>query len=155
MKSKDFAPRILILAIAFSAVFATAAWAQEVTAAITGKITDPSGAAIAGAELNVVNPATNATAKAVSTATGEYNVPNLLPGVYRVEIAAAAVASAAAHLRHLSPQHVLDRGYSITETAAGTIVRDGSKLAPGEQLRITFAQGWAGAEVKERGNREG
>jgi exodeoxyribonuclease VII large subunit len=71
-------------------------------------------------------------------------------GRHRVEVAAAAVAGAEAHLRHLSPQHVLDRGYSITETAAGAIVRDGSRLAIGEDLKITFAKGSAAAEVKRR-----
>jgi exodeoxyribonuclease VII large subunit len=75
-------------------------------------------------------------------------------GQRRLEIAAVAVSAAGAHLKHLSPQHVLDRGYSITETAAGAIVRDGSKLAPGEEVRLIFAKGWAGAEVKRRGNRE-
>jgi exonuclease VII large subunit len=45
---------------------------------------------------------------------------------------------------------VLDRGYSITETAAGAIVRDGSALAVGEDLRITFAKGRVGAEVKRK-----
>ena len=69
----------------------------------------------------------------------------------RIENAAAAVAAAAANLKHLSPQHVLDRGYSITETASGTIVRDGSGLSVGEEVKITFATGWAGAEVKRKG----
>ena len=71
-------------------------------------------------------------------------------GRHRVEIAATAVASAGAHLKHLSPQHVLDRGYSITETAAGAIVRDGSRLTIGEVLKIRFASGSAAAEVKNK-----
>ena len=76
-------------------------------------------------------------------------------GRHRIEIAAAAVAAAGSHLRHLSPQHVLDRGYSIAETAAGAIVRDASTLSAGDDLKITFAKGWASAEVTERGDREG
>src|SRR5262245_24322149 len=69
----------------------------------------------------------------------------------RVETAAAAVAGAAAHLKHLNPQHVLDRGYSITETGEGKIVRDGAGLSVGEEVKITFARGWAGAQVKRKG----
>ena len=45
---------------------------------------------------------------------------------------------------------MLDRGYSITETAAGAIVRDGATLAVGEKLVITFAKGRADAEVKRK-----
>jgi exodeoxyribonuclease VII large subunit len=69
----------------------------------------------------------------------------------RIDLAATAVASAGAHLKHLSPQHVLDRGYSITETAAGAIVRDTSRLSMDEDLKITFAKGWAGVQVKRKG----
>ncbi len=55
---------------------------------ITGIVTDPAGAALAGAELSVVSRDTNATTKATTTSGGEYNVPNLPPGVYRIEITA-------------------------------------------------------------------
>ena len=45
---------------------------------------------------------------------------------------------------------MLERGYSITETADSTIVRDSSQLAIGGELKITFARGWAGAQVKRK-----
>ncbi len=56
----------------------------------------------------------------------------------------------AAHLKHLNPRLVLERGYSITE-AGGGIVRDGSRLVVGEDVKITFAKGWVGAQVKRKG----
>lgn len=71
-----------------SGLTVAAIWAQSERGNITGIVTDPSGAAIAGAELHVVNRDTNAMAKSESSSTGEYNVPNLLPGFYRVEIQA-------------------------------------------------------------------
>ena len=55
---------------------------------ITGVVTDPTGAALAAAELSVISRDTNAVAKAITTSRGEYNVPNLPPGVYRIEITA-------------------------------------------------------------------
>src|SRR5438552_2026459 len=55
---------------------------------VTGIVTDPSGAAVPGAEITVTHRDTNATVKVVTTPTGEYNAPNLLPGTYRVEITA-------------------------------------------------------------------
>jgi hypothetical protein len=64
------------------------ALAQSERGNITGIVTDPTGATVAGAELLVTHSGTNASAQALSTATGEYNVPNLLPGEYRVEITA-------------------------------------------------------------------
>jgi exodeoxyribonuclease VII large subunit len=54
-------------------------------------------------------------------------------------------------LRHLNPQSVLQRGYSITEDADG-IVRDAWQLAVGQDVTITFAKGQAGAKVTRRGS---
>jgi exodeoxyribonuclease VII large subunit len=56
-----------------------------------------------------------------------------------------------AHLKHLNPQSVLERGYSITEDRQGRIVRDAARLTAGEELRITFSKGWADADVKRKG----
>jgi exodeoxyribonuclease VII large subunit len=56
-----------------------------------------------------------------------------------------------AHLKHLDPRQVLERGYSITEMADGTIVRDAARLAAGQDVRITLARGWADARVKRTG----
>jgi hypothetical protein len=63
--------------------------AQSERGSISGIVTDPSGAAVASAALSVVSLDTNATVRAVTTGTGEYNAPNLQPGIYRVEITAA------------------------------------------------------------------
>jgi exodeoxyribonuclease VII large subunit len=48
----------------------------------------------------------------------------------------------AQHLRLLSPQHTLDRGYSITTDAAtSAILRDPAKTARGQRLRTRLAKG--------------
>jgi exodeoxyribonuclease VII large subunit len=61
------------------------------------------------------------------------------------------VQGAQAHLLHLNPERVLDRGYSITETADGAIVRDSAQLAADQELKVTLARGWAGVRVKRTG----
>lgn len=53
-------------------------------------------------------------------------------------------------LRALSPLAVLDRGYSLTETAGGTVVRDISMLAEGDLLKTRFAKGTVLSEVKKK-----
>jgi len=50
-------------------------------------------------------------------------------------------------LKHLGPQAVLERGYSIVTTAAGTIVQDATQLAVGDTVELSFARGGAGAKV--------
>lgn len=62
--------------------------AQSERGNITGIVTDPSGAAVAAAQVTVINRDTNVPARAAVTSNGEYNVPNLSPGTYRVEVSA-------------------------------------------------------------------
>ena len=58
-------------------------------AEITGNVTDPSGAVIAGATVTVTNTATNQTRNTVTNDTGTYSLPYLVPGVYDLHVAAA------------------------------------------------------------------
>ena len=69
----------------------------------------------------------------------------------RMTAAAERVDGAKSHLLHLSPERVLDRGYSITETADGAIVRDSTQLTAEQELKVTLARGWASVHVKRTG----
>ncbi|PYV87289.1 MAG: hypothetical protein DMG90_18645, partial [Acidobacteria bacterium] len=60
--------------------------AQKVTSTIRGTVTDPSGAAIAGAEVTVRNQSTNLTRAARTNSSGEYVVTDLEPGKYEVRV---------------------------------------------------------------------
>lgn len=61
------------------------------------------------------------------------------------------VENSAQNLALLNPQQVLARGYSLVQDSSGSVVSDAGQLAVGAELRITFAQGWARTEVKEKG----
>jgi exodeoxyribonuclease VII large subunit len=52
-----------------------------------------------------------------------------------------------AHLRSLSPQSTLDRGYSVLRNAAGDVIRDPKQLKSGESVAIKVAKGEVGATV--------
>ncbi len=60
----------------------------------------------------------------------------------------ARLARAEAHIASLNPQLMLERGYSIAETAEGVIVRDAAALAVDDEIRVTFARGAVRASVK-------
>ncbi|WP_109472138.1 exodeoxyribonuclease VII large subunit [Ornithinimicrobium cavernae] len=51
------------------------------------------------------------------------------------------VAGLARHLRAVSPQHTLERGYAVVRHSDGTIVRDIDEVAADELLRVTVARG--------------
>jgi hypothetical protein len=61
---------------------------QANTGRILGTVTDPHGAAVAGASVKVTDPARGTERNLVTTDAGEYVAPNLVPGVYRVRIVA-------------------------------------------------------------------
>src|SRR6266536_2988967 len=63
-----------------------AAFAQEFRGTVLGRITDPTGAIIAGASVRVRNVDTNASASTNSNDSGNYQVPFLLPGNYAVQV---------------------------------------------------------------------
>jgi exodeoxyribonuclease VII large subunit len=55
-----------------------------------------------------------------------------------------------AHLRSLSPQSTLDRGYSVATLEDGAIARDASKIPAGSNLTIRLAKGSLEATVERR-----
>ncbi|HUI74932.1 MAG TPA: carboxypeptidase regulatory-like domain-containing protein [Candidatus Acidoferrum sp.] len=60
--------------------------AQQYSGTITGTVTDPSGAAVAGATVLVINTGTNASYPAVTTDLGVYTVAQLPVGYYEVHV---------------------------------------------------------------------
>ncbi len=58
------------------------------TGALTGTVSDPNGAVVAGAQVKVTNEATGESRTVVAQENGNYTVPLLLPGSYRVEFSA-------------------------------------------------------------------
>lgn len=64
------------------------------TGALTGTISDPSGAVVAGAQVKATNAATGEERTGVSQENGNYTLPLLLPGSYRVEFSATGFKQA-------------------------------------------------------------
>ena len=65
-------------------LISVAAFSQVGNGTITGTITDPVGAVIAGAAIDATNSATGVPYAAVSTNTGAYTIPSLPIGTYTV-----------------------------------------------------------------------
>ncbi len=63
----------------------TLAYPQSPNASATGRVTDSSKAIIVGGRILAVNVGTNIRYEATTNGVGEYYLPNLLPGTYRIE----------------------------------------------------------------------
>src|SRR5258708_21604288 len=65
------------------------AWGQEVTAAIVGTITDPSGAPIRGADVTVTDTERGITWTTKTNDAGSYTLPRLPVASYSVNVSAS------------------------------------------------------------------
>ncbi len=70
-----------------------------------------------------------------------------VPG--RLEPESRHLDAVAARVRSLDPVHTMARGWSITRTAGGAVVRRAEDLVPGATITTTFAQGSARSRVEE------
>src|ERR1039457_2980589 len=67
--------------VALTFLLAPRGFAQIDTGVISGRVTDPSGAVVPGAQITVIQSETNSD--------GAYRVPSLRPGPYKVSVTAA------------------------------------------------------------------
>src|ERR1700757_2603847 len=65
----------------------TGALGQAVYGSILGTVTDPSGAAVAGAKVTVTSQTKNVSTETTTNDSGNYSVTHLIPDVYSVQIA--------------------------------------------------------------------
>src|SRR6202045_4175762 len=74
---------VAVLAVT-SALSCSLAFAQQGTAALNGQVTDSSGLAVVGAQVQAVNTDTNIMSTAETNDAGLYNFPTLPAGKYQV-----------------------------------------------------------------------
>jgi hypothetical protein len=83
----------LCVVLVITVLSASQARAQVAGATLSGTVTDPSGSAIVGAQVSILNRATGVERAVVTDSTGFYSVPNLLPGQYDVTVGASGFSS--------------------------------------------------------------
>ena len=93
MKKLVIGSLILLVMVGLSGVL-TSAWAQDVTAAIVGTITDSSGAPISGAAVTATDTDRGTVWTATTNETGAYNLLRLPIGNYTVKVTAAGFQTA-------------------------------------------------------------
>src|SRR5437868_8633233 len=121
---------VLLLLLAF-----VAAGAQEFRGSLTGRITDPNGAAVPGATVSVKNVATNVEASATTNEEGAYSFPLLQPGKYTLTVTAQGFSTAtheaievrvADKLTLDVPLQVTGVGETVTTVASAPALETGS-----------------------------
>ncbi|MBV9680074.1 MAG: carboxypeptidase regulatory-like domain-containing protein, partial [Acidobacteriaceae bacterium] len=83
-KSAGYRRLFFLLISLCIAAFCISTYAQEVTASITGQVTDPSGASIAGVKVTATDTQRGTQYTAETNSDGRYRLSNLLVGTYNV-----------------------------------------------------------------------
>jgi hypothetical protein len=132
----------LLLAVSLSGL------AQEFRATLTGRITDPNGAAVPGATVTVTNQKTNEVNNATTSDEGNYTVPFLQPGTYLVTVEAKGFKTAKSNTveLHTADKATMDVGLEIGQmdqtvdvTADAPLLESdtGSRGQVVENMRVT------------------
>src|SRR5262249_23853737 len=90
LRRKGSAMRLLIILIAGTLLlpFPGGCFGQEARAVILGRVTDASGAGIVGAKVQVTSLATGAELSSVTGSDGDYQIPYVIPGQYKIRVTA-------------------------------------------------------------------
>lgn len=76
----------LLVFFALFALMAGSMWSQQVTAAFTGKVTDPSGAAIVNAKVTASDVDRGTQWNTTTNSDGAYNIPRVPIGTYNIKV---------------------------------------------------------------------
>ena len=110
-------------------LFGFALYGQTETATISGTITDPSGAAIIGAEVTLTNVATGNIASTQSNKTGLYVFPAVRPGQYRLTVDRAGFKQVVLTQLTVNVQDTLSRNFTLQLGAVGESVTVSGEIA--------------------------
>src|SRR5579863_1469507 len=113
------------------------AWAQSDVGTVIGQVTDPSGAAIAGADVKITDPTTNATQSTTTNEVGRYSFVSVPPSTYDVTVSHAGFTQARIQAQKVSVGLTLTLNATLQIGATSTVVE--VQAAVGAELQTLNA----------------
>jgi hypothetical protein len=127
------------VAVASLLLFGGMLCAQSTDASLSGRVIDPSKARIAGARVESTRSATGARYETATNAAGEYDLPSLPPGDYRVEIEAPGFKRLIdpAVALHVQDARNMDFEMTIGPASESITVEGGAALIDAESATVS------------------
>ncbi len=121
-----------------AAALPLAVFSQEFRGAISGAVTDPTGATVAGAKVVAVETRTNTKTQTVTNGAGQYTIPFLAPGQYDVSAEATGFKEFVRRGIQLgSGEHpVIDMQLAVGEAAQAVEVTAAAPLVNSENASV-------------------
>jgi hypothetical protein len=147
--------RVLFAVLTLLLTAAVSSWAQTSSGTIAGRVLDPTAAAIAGAEVQLVNQATRDSRSLITTASGDFVFTNVQPGTFNLTVKAAGFKQYEQKDLHLAASENISTGElrlqvgelseTIEVTAMGATVQGASSersaLLDSKQITNLMARG--------------
>ena len=121
--------RLFLLVLCSVALLLPCAVVAQTAATVTGTVTDPTGAVVPGAAVQVVGINTGVERDAISDSAGIYIVPSLLPGDYRVTVRASGFGLYTVPSLHLDVDQRTTINAALAVSASGQVVEVNSGTA--------------------------
>ena len=134
-----------VLCLAVTVLFAVQLFAQGTGGRILGRVTDPSGAVLAGAKITATNDATGVTHDTIANDSGDYVFPDLPVGTYSLTFDLTGFKKAVRHAISLDVNQVITLNMTMQLGATQEVV-DVTSEAPLVETSSTQM----GAVVNER-----
>jgi hypothetical protein len=128
--------RLLFLIVA-AALFTVVGWCQSHLGGITGRVTDPSGAAIPEAAVVLTSLDTGTALTGGSSSDGIYSVSGVAPGRYRINVTKAGFKAFTQEPIFISTETVIALDISLT---VGMVTQTVSVTAQAAELQTTSAE---------------
>ncbi|HVI10301.1 MAG TPA: carboxypeptidase regulatory-like domain-containing protein [Candidatus Binatia bacterium] len=128
-----------LAAVVFPVFFAGALCAQSTNASLSGSVTDPSKARIIGATVAAINSSMNVRTEARTNSAGEYYLPNLVPGAYRIEVGETGFKTLIRPevILHVQDALTMDFQMTVGPTSESIRVEGGAPLVNTESATVS------------------
>jgi hypothetical protein len=101
------------------------ALAQAINGTVVGTVRDATGAVLPGADITATNTATGISQSAVSGSSGDYTIPNLAPGTYKITAQSKGFATAVAENSVVQVEQTTRVDFSLSPVTTQQIVVTG------------------------------
>jgi outer membrane receptor protein involved in Fe transport len=145
LRARQSAIALILGVIAFS----VSAWGQNTNGRVIGVVTDPQGAAVAGAKVTVTNAGTNVNWNATTDGKGSYQVLDVPIGMYTVTVESRGFAKAKTETQELTINQALRIDVPLKVGAANETVEVQSQSAQVETVNPTIGGTVTGKPIQD------
>ena len=133
--------------VAFMMLVSLSASAQRITGTLRGQVSDQNGAAVTGAKISATNQQTGVQENTISSGTGGYEFPTLLPGPYTVKVESSGFRQSVISDVLVSANTVADRNVTLSVGAQNESVEVNAGVTEVQTTTSTIANEYSSQEV--------